>query len=489
VNQRLSKKCSALLWLLLSVPLLTVAGAKHNTAEQVSDQASQTALALPELIYDSSEHFSDIDSVNLDGLLERIGDSRLVLLGEASHGTAEFYDMRARITRELIEKKGFNIIAVEADWPDAETIDHFVRATGHHPASKNKPFSGFPSWMWANHSVLAFVHWLRDYNQYFNSAEDAVAFYGLDFYNIFGSIEAVLDYLQDVDPGTAEAARWSYGCLMPWADDPSSYGRIMRSGRYRGCGYEVQLVLQDLRKKRELYRHAFRQADSEEGRQRYFSAEQNARQITKAERFYRTMYRANNNSWNQRDQSMFDTLLEILNYRGQTSKVVVWAHNSHIGDARATDMAIRGEFNLGQLVRETFADSAYLIGFGTDHGTVAAASEWGGPMKIMQVPASRKDSYESLFHEVKTKNFLLPLRKSKMHSPVQDITRDKLLPERLQRAIGTAYDPEDELKKHYSHASLPRQFDEYIWFDKTRAVKPLSSEPVKGVADTFPSGL
>jgi erythromycin esterase-like protein len=395
--------------------------------------------------------------------------------------------MRARITRELIEKKGFNIIAVEADWPDAASIDYYIRGVGrgvgrgpgHNPLhshfqnnlDQNKPFSGFPRWMWANHSVLAFVHWLKDYNQSFNSAEDAVGFYGLDLYNMFGSIASVLDYLQDVDPKMAEVAHWSYGCLKPWVNDPSLYSRAMLSGRYRSCEYEVFAVLQDLRKRRAFYSRA--------DKQRFFSAEQNARLIKNGERYYRTMYYANNNSWNQRDQNMFETLLAILNYRGETSKAVVWAHNSHIGDARATDMSARGEFNLGQRVRETFADNAYLIGFGTDHGTVAAASKWGGPMKVMQVPPSHSDSYESLCHDVKIDNFLLPLRKSILRNPMQHITRKKLLSERLQRAIGTTYDPEAELKKHYSYASLPRQFDEYIWFDETRAVKPLSKETVK----------
>jgi erythromycin esterase-like protein len=487
-----------LFWLLIFVPLICAAGWQDEAAGQVSAPAPKmakkivdgTGLTLPELIYDSSEHFSDIDSANLDGLLNRIGDSRLVLLGEASHGTAEFYDMRARITRELIEKKGFNIVAVEADWPDAASIDFFIREpgrkAGHRPMFKNGPFSntwfsGFPEWMWANDSVLAFAHWLKDYNRSVNSAEDAVGFYGLDLYNMFASIEAVLDYLQDVDPRMAEVARWQYGCLMPWVNDPSNYSRDMQSRRYRGCGYEVSAVLQNLRKKRAFYRHL----DS----QRFFSALQNARLVRNAERYYRTMFDDSTDSWNQRDQNMFETLQAVLNYRGQTSKAVVWAHNSHIGDARATEVSAHGEFNLGQRVRETFADKAYLIGFGTDHGTVAAASEWEGPMQVMQVRPSHADSYERLCHDVKTDNFLLPLRNTKMRNtkmrnPIQDITRKKLLAKRLQRAIGVTYDPEDELNKHYFYASLPRQFDEYIWFDETRAVKPLSREMVIAVPDT-----
>lgn len=475
------KKRFALCWLLI------IAGGWHHqsiadTTNNISreETAEQTTATLPELIYNSSEHFSDIDSANLDGLLERIGDSRVVLLGEATHGTREFYDMRARITRELIEKKGFTIIAVEADWPDASRINHFIRGFSHRPMFKNKPFTGFPKWMWANHSVLAFVQWLKAYNQRFNSAEDAIGFYGLDLYNMFGSIEVVLDYLQDVDPQASEVARWHYGCLLPWISDPSLYSRATSSGRYRKCEYEVFSVLQDLLKKQKYYR----QLDKRLNTQRYFNAEQNARLVRNGERYYRTRYDDSANSWNQRDHNMFQTLQAILNHRGQTSKAVVWAHNSHIGDARATEMSDRGEFNLGQQARENFGNSAYLIGFGTDHGTVAAASEWGGAMKVMQVQPSHKDSYEGQCHDVKTDNFLLPLR-----NPVQEITRNKLLTERLQRAIGTIYDPQNELQKHYFSASLPRQFDEYIWFDETQSVKPLTRETVKDAPGAFLFGL
>jgi len=455
------------LWLLLSVVLMGAAVQQADSAEHYVEQT------LPELIYDSSEHFTDIDSANLDGLLERIGDSRVVLLGEATHGSAEFYDMRSRITRELIGKKGFNIIAVEADWPDATSINHFVQGADHEPFQryvhrpifKQKPFSGFPTWMWANHSVLSFVNWLKNYNHSAHPVEDAVSFYGLDIYNMYSSIEAVLDYLQEVNPKAAEVARRSYACLSPWVDNPSFYSRYMKSGRNRDCGNEVSTVLNALRKTRAFYN----QTDSEIDRQRYFNAVQNARLVRNGERYYRTMYRENINPWNLRDQNMMDTLMAVLNYHGRSSKVIVWAHNSHVGDARATEMNAQGQFNLGQKVRETFADSAYLIGFGTDHGTVAAAPEWGEAMKVMQVPHSQKDSYERLFHDVKTDNFMLPLRK-----PVQDITRKKLLAERLQRAIGTIYNPENDSDNNYSYSSLPRQFDEYIWFDETHAVKPFT---------------
>jgi len=234
--------------------------------------------------------------------------------------------------------------------------------------------------------------------------------------------------------------------------------------------------LQDLLKKRLDYSLA----DGD----RFFNATQNARLVANAERYYRTMYYAENNSWNQRDQHMFDTLQSVLANRGPEAKAVIWEHNSHIGDARATQMSARGEFNIGQLVRQHYADAAYLIGFGTDHGTVAAASEWGGPMEVKQVQPAHMDSYERICHEVNTDNFLLPLRQ-----PLQDITRTKLLTERLERAIGVIYRPETELQSHYFYASLPRQFDEYIWFDESSAVKPLSKETRAGMPDTFPFGV
>ena len=456
------------------VPLIGAAGWEDEAAAKPA--TGKPEATLPELIYQSSEHFARIDHVNLDNLLERIGDSRLVLLGEASHGTAEFYEMRARITRELVERKGFNIIAVEADWPDAACIDRYIHDSSSDPLLESKPFSRFPTWMWANQSVLEFTHWLKAHNEKISSPEEQTGFYGLDLYSMFSSMEVVLNYLEEVDPETAEVARLRYGCMMPWANDPAMYAQVTITRQYRECEKDVLDTLQNLMKKRVDYCRA----DGE----RFFNAEQNARLVANAERYYRTMYYAENNSWNQRDQHMFETLQSVLKFRGPTSKAVIWEHNSHIGDARATQMSARGEFNIGQLARQEYGDNAYLIGFGTDHGTVAAASEWGGPMEVKQVQPSHIDSYERICHETMTDNFLLPLRK-----PLQEITRNKLLSERLERAIGVIYRPETELQSHYFYAALPRQFDEYIWFDETRAVEPLTRETIKDMPDTFPFGL
>ena len=455
------------------VPLIGAAGWEDEKAIRPASEKSEASLS--ELIYKSSEHFASIDHVNLDNLLDRIGDSRLVLLGEASHGTAEFYEMRARITRELIEKKGFTIVAVEADWPDAAHIDHYIHGTAPDPLLESKPFSRFPAWMWANHSVHAFTRWLKIHNSV-KSPDKQVGFYGLDLYSLYSSMEVVLNYLEKIDPESAEVARIRYGCLMPWANDPAMYGQITITKQYRKCEKDVLVTLQDLLKKRLEYSLA-------DGKQ-FFNVVQNARLVANAERYYRTLYYAENNSWNQRDQHMFDTLQAVLKFRGKNSKAIIWEHNSHVGDARATQMSARGELNIGQLARQEYGDAAYLIGFGTDHGTVAAASEWGGPMEVKQVQPSHIDSYERIFHEVHTDNFLLPFRK-----PLQEITRKKLLAERLERAIGVIYRPESELQSHYFYASLPYQFDEYIWLDETHAVKPLTRETIKGVADTYPFGL
>lgn len=456
------------------VPLIGAAGwedeAKKNSTEE------QVEKTLPELIYQSSEHFSSIDDVNLDNLMRRIGDSRVVLLGEASHGTSEFYDMRARITKELIEKKGFTIIAVEADWPDAARVDQYIHSKPQDPLLEETPFTRFPTWMWANHSVLEFSHWLKSYNDAVSDTGRKIGFYGLDLYSLSSSIEAVLNYLQAVDPETAEVARMRYGCLTPWASDPGMYGQVAITRQFRECEKDVLATLQDLLEKRLDYTLA----DGE----KFFDAAQNARLVADAERYYRTMYYAENNSWNQRDQHMFDTLQSVLEFKGSESKAVIWEHNSHIGDARATQMSARGEFNIGQLCRQKYGDAAYLIGFGTDHGTVAAASEWGGPMEVKVVQPAHIDSYERVCHEVATDNFLLPLR-----DPLQLLTRKKLLVERLERAIGVIYRPETELQSHYFFASLPRQFDEFVWFDESQAVVPLSRETRKGMPDTFPFGL
>ncbi|HEV2846616.1 MAG TPA: erythromycin esterase family protein, partial [Thermoanaerobaculia bacterium] len=427
------------------------------------------------LIREEAEPFDDLETADLGALLERIGDSRVVLMGEATHGTSEFYRFRARLTRELVLRKGFNIVTVEADWPDAAQIDRYIRGL-QAPAMEEPTFSRFPTWMWRNQEVRDFVHWLRDHNEGLTEPERKVSFHGLDVYSLYSSIGSVLRYLQDVDPAAAQVARLRYGCLTPWERDPALYGRAALTRRFALCEAEVLTTLREMLARRMDY--AARDGE------RFLDAVQNARIVANAERYYRAMYYGSAESWNLRDRHMFDTLQMVLGFRGPEAKAVVWEHNSHVGNAAATEMGARGELNVGQLAREHFGDAAYIVGFGTDHGTVAAATDWDGEMEIKRVRPAHPESYERLCHESGVPSFLLHLK-----SPRRDEVREELEIPRLERAIGVIYRPETELLSHYFQAVLPWQFDEYVWFDETRAVTPLGAQEVSGTPETYPFGL
>jgi protein-L-isoaspartate(D-aspartate) O-methyltransferase len=429
---------------------------------------------LAHAIAEAAEPFDDIGSAELAPLLDRIDDSRVVLLGEASHGTSEFYSMREQISRALITRKGFNFIAIEGDWPDTARIDHYVRHR-ETPPSEWTAFARFPTWMWRNKEVRGFIDWLRGHNAVLK--EDArIAFHGLDLYSLYASIRSVLDYLDEVDPPSAKVARLRYGCLTPWQADPATYGHAALTGRYPTCENDVVRMLKDLLDKRQAY--AARDGE------RFLDAIQNARLVANAERYYRIMYYGSRASWNLRDEHMFETLRTLLAHHGPGSKGIVWAHNSHIGDASATEMSARGEHNIGQLCRSEFGAQCYAIGFGTDHGTVAAATDWDGEMKIKTVRPALANSYERLCHETEVPLFMLPLRERDSVP-----ARGLMMPPRLERAIGVIYRPETERASHYFEAVLPRQFDEYIWFDETRAVTPFKAHELEGVPDTYPFGV
>ncbi|HEX3761458.1 MAG TPA: protein-L-isoaspartate(D-aspartate) O-methyltransferase [Kofleriaceae bacterium] len=416
-------------------------------------------VAVSKLIAECAAPLERIEDAEIDGLLERIGDARVVLLGEATHGTSEFYRMRTRITQQLILRHGFAGVAVEADWPDAAAVHRYVRGLPARPR-RWVPFTRFPTWMWRNREVQALIEWLRAYNQ---EAHQDAGFYGLDLYSLYSSAHEVVRYLDRADPVAARAARERYGCLTPWQDDPAAYGRAALLGRMRACEDEVVAML------RELLARRIEDAADGDG-DAWFDAAQNARVVADAERYYRVMYYGSAASWNLRDQHMFDTLTAILGHLGpgRDTRLVVWEHNSHVGDAAATEMAARGEHNVGQLCRAALGDTAYIVGFGTDHGTVAAADGWDEPMQRMRVRPARPDSYEALCHDAEIPAFLLPLR-----APLRPELRDELAAPRLERAIGVVYRPATELESHYFQAVLPRQFDEYIWFDETSAVDAL----------------
>ena len=429
---------------------------------------------LTTLLRDAVDPLPAVDSPDFGAFFDRFANHRVVLLGEASHGSKEFYQARAAITRRLIEKHGFNLVAVEADWPDADVVDRYVR---HRPSARqpDPPFQRFPTWMWRNREMQTFTRWLREHNASLPE-RDRVRFHGLDIYNLNDSISAVLAYLEDIDPEAARLARARYECLTPWQDDPALYGREVLSDRYKACEDQVVAQLRDLLGKRLEY--------SRDDGERFFDAEQNARLIATGERYYRAMYHGGAESWNLRDGQMFETLQRLLEQRGPDAKIVVWAHNSHIGDALATDMGgARGQINLGQLCREAHGDQAALIGFGTDHGTVAAASRWNGPMQRKAVRPARDDSYESLAHRTGIERFLLDLRAGH-----HETLRHRLRPERLERFIGVIYKPETERQSHYAKASLSAQFDAYVWFDATQAVTPLTGDSGEPPADTYPFG-
>lgn len=454
------------------VPLV---GEEGWHAEKAPEAAKQRQpLALSDRIAKNAESFVSLEDASLDALLERIGDSRIVLLGEASHGTSEFYRMRSRITQALIERKSFNIVAAEADWPDAARIDHYVRDRDA-SAQEWKAFSRFPTWMWRNEEFLEFVEWLRLRNQE-RPHEGKVRFAGLDLYSLYNSISDVIGFLDDRDPVAASIARERYGCLTPWQSDPAAYGRAALKGEYRSCEGDVVQMLKDLLQQR----LRLMSGDAEA----FFDAVRNARLVANAENYYRIMYYGSHESWNLRDRHMFETLEALLQFHGSNSKAVIWEHNSHVGDARATSMSARGELNVGELCRKRFGDAAYSVGFGTDHGTVAAASYWDGPMEVKAVMPSHADSYEAVFHGVDAEGLMLGMR----HSPDPELIRG-LMQARLERAIGVIYRPETELASHYFEAVLPRQFDEYIWFDQTRAVEPLEVSKLEGMPDTYPFGL
>lgn len=418
-----------------------------------------------------------------DELIDRVGDRRLVLLGEASHGTHEFYRERARITQRLIDERGFTAVAVEADWPDAYRVNRYVLGRSTDPDARTAlaDFRRFPSWMWRNTDVVNFVEWLRARNDA-HRPETTAGFYGLDLYSLAASMEAVVSYLDAVDPEAARAARWRYSCFDHVGGEGPEYGHAVALDVMVPCEHEVVEQLLDLRSRAA----AILSRDGLLAEDEFFFAEQNARLVLDAERYYRAMYRGRVSSWNLRDHHMADTLealLDHLDRRRPGSRIVVWEHNSHIGDARATEMSRRGELNLGQLVRTSHPDQAFLIGFTTDHGTVTAASEWGGPAERKRVRPAMAGSHERRFHDAELDQFLLLL-----DDPSPAKRRDAL----LERAIGVIYRPETERVSHWFHADMARQFDAVIHLDRTTAVEPLertSTWDAGEPPETYPSGL
>jgi erythromycin esterase-like protein len=414
------------------------------------------------------------------------GDVRFALLGEASHGTHEFYRERAAITKRLITEQGFTAVAVEADWPDASRVNRYVRGLNDDTNAVDAlgDFKRFPPWMWRNTDVVEFVEWLRQHNDALASNTPKTGFYGLDLYSLHASMEAVLQYLEKIDPPAAGRVRERYACFDHFGDDVRRYGLLTTAGVAEGCRDEVINVLLDLQRRAAAYA----QRDGRAAQDEFFDTEQNARLVRNAEAYYRSMFLSDVSSWNLRDRHMVETLDALVAYLerrdGRPAKVVVWAHNSHLGDARATDMGQRGELNVGQLVRQRHGSAALLVGFSTHRGTVTAASNWDGPAERKRVRPALAGSYEATFHDTQVTRFLLRCRDGEAAEALSD--------PRLERAIGVIYRPDTERYSHYFHARLSEQFDAVLHFDETKAVEPLerTAEWEAGeVPETFPFGV
>jgi erythromycin esterase-like protein len=420
-----------------------------------------------------------------DALFDLVGDARVVLMGEASHGTREFYAARAAMTRRLIEEKGFVAVAVEADWPDAYRVNRFVRGQGPDATAEEalRGFERFPAWMWRNAEVVDFVAWLREHNDRTSGEDTRAGFYGLDLYSLYRSIDEVIGYLQNVDPAAADRARKRYACFDQYSDDGQEYGATAAFGAGPDCQREVVEQLVDLQ------RHGLEYArrDGLAAEDDLFYAQQNARTVQDAEAYYRSMFDPGPASWNLRDRHMVDTLDALrghLSRGGEPARIVVWAHNSHLGDARTTEVAARGEVNVGQLVRERYPEDCRLIGFTTYSGTVTAADDWGGHALRKRVRPGLPDSVEDLMHRSGEASLMLVFDRSPRSSKL-------LASPRLERAIGVVYRPRTERRSHYFHARVSDQFDALVHIDDTRAVQPLeptqrwAAEP----AETYPAGV
>jgi len=420
-----------------------------------------------------------------DPLMDLIGDAHVVLLGEASHGTREFYRERAQITKRLIQEKGFTAVAVEADWPDAYRVNRYVLGRSRDADSRAAlgDFKRFPVWMWRNCEVLDFVTWLRTHNESQPAGPSKVGFYGVDLYSLHASMAAVLGYLEHIDPESAQRARSRYACFDHYGEDTQRYGYAAEFGLTKTCEDEVIAQLREMQRRAEEYlrRDGFVAEDE------FFFAEQNARLVRNAERYYRSMFQGRVSSWNLRDQHMAETLNALvahLSRRQARPKIVVWEHNSHLGDARATQMGESGELNVGQLVRERYGRDAALVGFSTYRGTVTAASDWDGPIERKTVRPALAESYEALFHQVGIPRFLLTWKDPRVVEELRD--------RRLERAIGVIYLPKTERLSHYFYASLPEQFDAMLHLDETHAVEPLdqpSGWTTEDAPETYPSGV
>jgi erythromycin esterase-like protein len=448
-----------------------------------------------ELVSEIDKNLSPLKSQlqDYDEIVEAARDKNFVLLGEASHGTAEFYHARKEITQRLIFECGFDAVVVEADWPDAYRVNKYVCNISEDTNADEalSDFERFPTWMWRNTEVKDFITWLEKYNTTYRAPDKnpaqgtPIRFYGLDLYSMSSSLHAVIAYLDTIDPIAARAARQRYGCLDHFLDNPAAYSYATELGLSKDCEDEVIAQLIELQRKAMEYSTQ----NGKIGQENYFSAVQNASLVKKAEKYYRAMFGGRSNTWNLRDSHMFETLENIHDYLGQPldrpARIIVWAHNSHIGNSAATEMSNRGEYNLGQLMRQEYPDKSLLVGFSTCRGTVTAADNWDQAAKFKRINEPVPGSYEELFHHVNEKDFLLDLRDN---TALTDMLSEPL----LQRAIGVIYKPDTERQSHYFQSCLPEQFDFILHYSNTHAVEPIESvmhPHYNELDETYPYGL
>jgi erythromycin esterase len=413
---------------------------------------------------------------DVDRLVREIGDARYVLLGEASHGTHEYYTLRAQLSKRLIEEKGFSFIAVEGDWPDCYRLNRYVKGypdAGNSAYEVLHAFNRWPTWMWANWEVVALAEWLRQFNVG-HPRENKVGFYGLDVYSLWESLAAIIAYLDQKDPAAKHTAMEALACFEPYSDGE---GRAYAHATLMVpeiCEDEVVGLLTMIRKNMASYNT---------DREAVMSAEQNAQVIVNAERYYRAMVRGGNKSWNIRDHHMADTLYRLMDFYGPEARGIIWEHNTHIGDARATDMARQGLVNLGQLVREDKeAEGVYLVGFGSNKGTVVAGHEWGDVMRVMHVPEAMPDSWEHILHQLAGKDRIVFLN--------DDMKRELDGAYFGNRAIGVVYHPRHERPGNYVSSRITDRYDAFIYLDQTTALHPLHIIPDGfQIPETFPFGV
>lgn len=411
-------------------------------------------------------------SENLDPLMERIGDARIVMLGESSHGTHEFYTWRAKISKRLIEEKGFNFIAVEGDWPDCYRLNRYVKNYLPNTSAEEvlKNFNRWPTWMWANWEISAFAEWLKKHNQSL-SRESKTGFYGLDVYSLWESMQAIMQYLEKTDPNSLQTAREAFQCFEPFNNDEQKYASFV-SFVSETCEPEVLDLLATIRTRMIQYDGDYEQV---------FNTEQNALITVNAEKYYRSMVQGGPHSWNVRDGHMQETLERLLKFHGPQSKAIIWAHNTHIGDARATDMARHGMYNIGELTRKKFPDTV-LVGFGTYKGSVIAGRYWGDEMRKMSVPEGIPNSWEHLLHHSNAGDCLLIMNQLEK----EDFMKKSI----GHRAIGVVYNPNQEHLNNYVPSILPLRYDAFLFIDESTALHPLHIKPDgHQMPETYPFGM